>query len=176
MSWNKLDIPRPVCIKEQEKTISSAEDSLPKVDVLDLSDLWMWLNRLFQFQFLLYALLLTHASLVDLRKIKTKMRNYYILEIRIIEVYNSVLNACTSFLRHLKFNLSYIKVTISETSWWIGCRRTSNLSKIILFYKKNGFQYHFQKKITYSTDERAFLFLSFIFCDTGLQPKNDAYS
>lgn len=39
MSWNKLDIPRPVCIKEQEKTISSAEDSLPKVDVLDLSDL-----------------------------------------------------------------------------------------------------------------------------------------
>ncbi|XP_046631656.1 cysteine and histidine-rich domain-containing protein 1-like [Daphnia pulicaria] len=42
MSWNKLDIPRQVPVKavvEDEKKKQETEENLPKVDVLDLSDL-----------------------------------------------------------------------------------------------------------------------------------------
>jgi hypothetical protein len=42
MSWNKLDIPRQVPVEaaaEAEKKKQETEENLPKVDVLDLSDL-----------------------------------------------------------------------------------------------------------------------------------------
>jgi hypothetical protein len=42
MSWNKLDIPRQVAMEaavDSEKKKQEIEENLPKVDVLDLSDL-----------------------------------------------------------------------------------------------------------------------------------------
>lgn len=42
MSWNKLDIPRQVPVEaavDAEKKKQESEENLPKVDVLDLSDI-----------------------------------------------------------------------------------------------------------------------------------------
>lgn len=40
MSWNKLDVPRVATSTNLSVSKKEEEENLPKVDVLDLSDLW----------------------------------------------------------------------------------------------------------------------------------------